>query len=100
MREGEGASQDQVAEVAVLNAMPHEVHVRGAALREGCHRGVQGQGRLQRVAVALWTPDEAAALCDRNRMRLSSGVNLGLSALFNVGVKHSDPCSCTCTHCL
>lgn len=49
---------------------------------------------LQRLAVALWTPEVAAALCDRKRIRFPSGVSLGLRALFNAGVKHSDLCSC------
>ena len=61
--------------------------------RGWCERS-QGQGRLQRAAVALCAPDEAAALCDRKMMRSLSGVNLGLRALLNEGVRHLDPGSC------
>ena len=69
------------------------MHELAAVDRGRCERS-QGQGRLQRVAVALWAPDEAAALCDRKRMRSLSGVNLGLRALLNVGVRHLEPDSC------
>ena len=54
----------------------------------------QGHGMVQRAAVALWTPEVAAALCERKSMLPPSGVNLGLRALFSDGVKHTDCCSC------
>lgn len=49
---------------------------------------------VQRAAVALWTPEVAAALCERKSMLPPSGMNLGLRALFSNGVKHTDCCSC------
>lgn len=58
-------------------------------------RDSQGHGMVQRAAVALWTPEVAAALCERKSMLSPSGVNVGLRALFSDGVKHTDCCSCT-----
>ena len=53
-----------------------------------------GHGRVCRAAVAQWTPDLAAASCDRNSRSRPSGRKRGHSALSRPGVsrRHSDTC--------